>query len=164
MPAAFPLHIDLSDNNCTVFGNNKSAFRRVRELLKFGAKVTVISPSLSPELAELHAQGLVRHIPRKYYRGDCTNSQLCIAATDDPAINIAISTECKAKGIPVSVTNPAAYGNFTFPRVVMCDDVVLSVSGNLPSEQLRQVCARAKEALPMWLEEIRNEAEKSNEE
>ena len=51
MPIGFPLHVDIKGNNCTVFGGGKSALRRVQELLRFGAKVTVISPQICSELS-----------------------------------------------------------------------------------------------------------------
>lgn len=157
MSLGFPLLVDLKDNNCTVFGGNKSALRRVHELIRFGAKVTVISPQLCSELEQMSEQGLIRHIPRKYFRGDCSNSQLCVAATDDNTLNIAISTECKNKGIPVNVTSPRSYGNFTFPRLVITDDVVLSITGTLPSDTLNALQERLQEELLHILKEIDSE-------
>ena len=157
MALGFPLLVDLKDNNCTVFGGNKSALRRVNELLRFGAKVTVISPQICSELAQMSEQGRIRHIPRKYFRGDCSNSQLCVAATDDSTLNIAISTECKNKGIPVNVTSPRSYGNFTFPRLVTNDDVVLSITGTLPADTLTALQERLEAELPRMIAEIQSE-------
>lgn len=154
MGLGFPVLVDLKGNNCTVFGGNKSALRRVNELLRFGAKVTVISPQICSELTQLSDKGLIRHIPRKYFRGDCSNSQLCVAATDDSALNIAISTECKNKGIPVNVTSPRSYGNFTFPRLVIGKDVILSITGTLPADTLTKLQERLQEELPHIIEEI----------
>ena len=157
MPLGFALLADLTGNNCTVFGGNKSAFRRVNELLRFGAKVTLISPQICPELQKMSEAGQIRHIPRKYFRGDCSNSQLCVAATDDSAMNIAISTECKNKGIPVNVTTPRSYGTFTFPRLVATDDVVLSITGTLPADTLTKLQDRLREELPRLIDEIGTE-------
>lgn len=154
MAMGFPLLIDLRDNNCTVFGGGKSALRRVNELLRFGAKVTLVSPQVCPELEEMSENGTIRHIPRKYFRGDCSNSQLCVAATDDNNLNIAISTECKNKGIPVNVTQPRSYGTFTFPRMVQTENVVLSINGNLPAETLSKLQDCLEEQLPALLEEL----------
>ena len=157
MALGFPLLVDLQDNNCTVFGGNKSALRRVNELLRFGAKVTVISPQICPELERLSESGRIRHIPRKYFHGDCSNSQLCVAATDDNTLNIAISTECKNKGIPVNVTSPRSYGNFTFPRLVISDEVILSITGTLPADTLSALQARLEEELPRIINEVQPE-------
>jgi len=98
-----------------VLGGGKFAASRAKTLLKFGAKVTVISPALCAELRELDTAGRIRYIPRKYYRGDSTSASLCVAATDEENVNIAIADECKAKGIPVNVSRPAAFGTFSFP-------------------------------------------------
>lgn len=154
MAIGFPLLIDLKGNNCTVFGGGKSALRRVKELLRFDAKVTLVTPELCPELLHLSEEGIIRHIPRKYFRGDCTNSQLCVAATDDNNLNIAISTECKNKGIPVNVTQPRSYGTFTFPRMVLTDQVVLSINGSLSADNLSRLRDRLQEELPAILREI----------
>ncbi|MBQ4333097.1 MAG: NAD(P)-dependent oxidoreductase [Clostridia bacterium] len=148
MPIGFPLHVDIKGNNCTVFGGGKSALRRVQELLRFGAKVTVISPQICSELSHLSNNGQIRHLPRKYFRGDCSNSQLCVAATEDNNMNIAIATECKNKSIPVNVTQPRSYGTFTFPRMVITDEVVLSVTGTLPADTLNLLQNRLQELLP----------------
>ena len=152
MTMGFPLYIDLKGNNCTVFGGGKAALRRVRELLRFGAAVTLISPILCPELETMSAEGRIRHIPRKYFRGDCNNSQLCVAATDDQKINIAIATECKAKNIPIHVTAPAAYGNFQFPHMAVWEDVILSVDGKLTPEKLEA-------ALPELVKQLEEDME-----
>ena len=148
MAVGFPLLIDINGNNCTVFGGGKSALRRVKELLRFGAKVTLVSPQICSELEQMSRDGIVRHIPRKYFRGDCTNAQLCVAATDDNTLNIAISTECKNKGIPVNVTQPRSYGTFTFPRMVLTDNVVLSINGTLSSDALSRLQDRLQDVLP----------------
>ena len=157
MALGFPLLVDLKGNNCTVFGGNKSALRRVNELIRFGAKVTVIAPQVCSELEQMSQNGQIRHIPRKYFRGDCSNSQLCVAASDDTDLNIAISTECKNKGIPVNVTSPRSYGTFTFPRMVTTDEVVLSITGTLSADTLNALRDRLQTELPHIIEDILGE-------
>lgn len=159
MAIGFPLYIDLSGNNCTVFGGGDHALRRVNELLRFDAKVTVISPTLCEELEDLSDRGVIRHIPRKFFRGDCSNSQLCVAATGENAVNIAIATECKAKGIPVNVTSPKEYGNFTFPRLIVKDGVVISIAGDVPVSTLRHLRDQIQQAIPEMLEQALQDSE-----
>ena len=154
MAMGFPLYTDLTGNNCTVFGGGENTTRRVRELLRFGAKVTVISPTLCPALEQLSEAGEIRHIPRKYYRGDCSNAQMCIAATDDTATNIAIATECKAKSIPINVTEPSGFGNFSFPRAIITDHVTVAVDGDLDTKKLALLRDKLEELLPELLKEL----------
>lgn len=157
MSMGFPLHVDLDGNNCTIFGGGKAAARRAEILLHFGAKVTVISPLICPELEKLSDIGAVRHIPRKYFRGDCSNSQLCVAATDDDETNIRIATECKAKGIPVNVTSPKGYGTFRFPRVIFQDDILITIDGTASTEKIRAIRDKLKTVIPRIAEDVENE-------
>ena len=157
MAIGFPLHIDIVGNNCTVFGGGEAAARRAEVLLRFGAKVTVISPDLCPALVKMSNENAVRHIPRKYFRGDCTNAQICIAATDDNDLNIRIATECKAKSIPVNVTSPADYGTFYFPRVIIQDDLVVTVAGDASTEKKRHLRDRLKKLIPDIIKELDHE-------
>lgn len=60
-------------------------------------KLTVISPTLCEGLRRLDEEGKIRYIPRRYFHGDCTCAYLCVAATEDEALNIAISDEARPK-------------------------------------------------------------------
>ena len=124
----FPMYIDLKGNNCTIFGGSPSAAAYAESLLGFGAKVTVVSASLCDELAAMDRAGTVRYIPRRYFRGDCSSSYICIAATGDDVLNIAISDECKARAISVCVESPPAYGTFRFPVALTDGEVTLSAA------------------------------------
>lgn len=160
MTMGFPLHIDIEGNNCTVFGGGVSALRRVRELRRFGAKITVIAARICPQLQQMSDAGEIRHIPRNYFRGDCTNAQLCVAAAEDASQNILIATECKAKSIPVNVTDPEDYGTFTFPRVLAIDGVIVSIAGNVPTDTLCRLRDKLKEEIPTMLKEIEDASAK----
>lgn len=160
MAGKMPIHLELAGNNCTIFGGGRNTVRRAKEFLYFGAKVTVISPAVCPELQAMINSYGIRYIPRKYFRGDCTNSQICVAATDDPAVNISIATECKAKRILVNVINPAEYGNFEFPRIVAHEDLVLSVGGNAPRPVLKNVRDQLQQDISVILEKARKDIPK----
>ena len=150
MSIGFPLYIDLSGNNCTIFGGDGRAAWRAKTLLLFGAKVTVIATTLCNELQALSKSGSIRHIPRRYFRGDCSNAQLCVAA-EDSAINLKIAEECKAKNIPVNVTEPKVYGTFRFPKVRVQGDTVVSVAGDMPEETLEELRQKLETTLPTLL-------------
>ena len=155
----FPLYIDLRSNNCTVFGGGRSAASRVSTLLAFGAKVTVISPELCEELRRLDESGKIRYIPRRYYRGDCTSSYLCVAATGNDAVNIAISDECKAKAIAVNVVSPAAFGTFRFPAVIVEKEITISLSGGADEATLDLMRAEIARRIPEIYAEVQRRRE-----
>ena len=129
----FPLFLDLEGNNCGIMGGGEAAARCAEGLLHFGAQVTVVSPVLCPALEALEKQGRIRHIPRKFFRGDCSHMVLCVAATGDRQVNIAIAAECKAKSVPVYVADAEEYGTFRFPAVIRHEGVTVTLTGDDPA-------------------------------
>lgn len=156
MAVGFPLYIDLKDNNCTVFGGGKEALEAVLTLKQFDAKITVVSPTLCPELEAMDKKGQIRYLKRKYFRGDCSSARLCVAATDETAVNINISDECKNKSIPVAITKPEGFGTFTFPKAVISGNAVITVSGSASKAKQNYLVKRLQESLPEWLDDYKN--------
>ncbi len=153
MAVGFPLYVDLKDNNCTVFGGGEDAYQAALTLRRFDAKVTVINPTICEALQAMDKSGEIRYLRRKYFRGDCSSARLCVALTEDAALNIAISDECKNKNIPVAVNNPQGFGNFSFPLAAISDNTVVTVSGSADNEQQRFIARRLEQLLPALIEE-----------
>ncbi len=151
MAPQFPMYIDLEGNNCIIFGGGDKAAARAAVLLEFGAKVTVISPTLCDRLSDMDKNGLIRHIPRRYFRGDCSSCYICIAATNNESVNIAISDECKAKRIAVNVTKPSAFGTFVFPSVLIEKDITISVAGESDKKLVRLICESIASEMPRMM-------------
>src|SRR5947207_7948638 len=57
MPRSYPVMLHLAGRSCLVVGGGVVATRKVRSLLRAGADVTVVSPSLSAALSRLATQG-----------------------------------------------------------------------------------------------------------
>ena len=153
MSKAFPLYIDLEGNNCTVFGGDSAAYAAIMTLLQYDAKVTVISPTVCPEIEALDANRTIRYLRRRYCRGDCSGTRLCVAFTDTPALNISISDECKNKGVPVAVNTPAGFGNFTLPQTTICGDTVVAVANTKDEKIAKTVLEKIEKNLPRWVKE-----------
>ncbi len=153
MAVGFPLYIDLEGNNCTIFGGDETAFDAACTLRRFGAKVTIISPTVCEQLLQMEQDGEIRYLRRRYFRGDCSSARLCCAFTDDTAINIAISDECKNKSIPVAVNKPEGFGTFSLPHAAILQDTVIAVSGDSTPAFQRYITARLQSLLPSLLEE-----------
>jgi uroporphyrin-III C-methyltransferase/precorrin-2 dehydrogenase/sirohydrochlorin ferrochelatase len=80
--------------------------------------VTVVAPELCARLAELTLLGAVRHEARRFQPGDLLGADIAIAATDDPAVNEAVSAAARALRIPVNVADEATLSSFIMPSVV----------------------------------------------
>jgi siroheme synthase-like protein len=59
----YPVNLDLRERRCVVVGGGQVAERKTLSLLESGAEVTVVSPSLTPKLADLVASGKVLQVP-----------------------------------------------------------------------------------------------------
>ena len=141
----FPLFIDLSGKPAVVVGGGTIGLRRAAVLLEFGARVTVVSPSLVRPV-----EGLV-HVSRPYQPGDLEGAFLAIAATDDRAVNHAVFLEAKERGILVNVCDCPEECGFFFPAICRTDTLVAGVVGD-GSDHRRT--ARAAAAIRKTLEEL----------
>ena len=124
----YPVNLDLRERRCVVVGGGQVAERKTLSLLESGAEVTVVSPSLTPKLADLAASGKVLQVPALFQEAHLANAYLVIAATNDLAVNRAVAQLCRKKGILVNVAAPPEESSFIVPSVVERGDLVISVS------------------------------------
>ena len=120
----FPLFIDLTDKPVTIIGGGRIGLRRAEVLLRFGAKVTVVSPALNHPLA-----GIV-HLCRPYAAGDLRDAFLAIAATDDDTVNDAVEAEARGLGILFNRADDQNRCEFFFPAVCEGGGLIAGVVGD----------------------------------
>ncbi len=143
----YPIMMDLQDRDCLVVGGGQVATRKVQGLLQCGARVTVVAPSLAPELAALVESGSICFQDRDYVPSDMEGKSLAIAATDDRAVNQEVSREAKARSIPVNVVDQPGLCSFIVPAIHRDGDLCVAVStgGRSPgaAAQIRDEIARS---------------------
>lgn len=150
MALDFPIFVSLEGNTCVLVGGGEYSADAAELLLSFGAKITVIAPELCPRLRALDEAGQIRHIPRKFFRGDTANCYLCVAASGDRNTNIAVSVECKARHVLVNVEEPAEYGTMTLPKVVKAPGLVGGFTAK-DTDALNNLCAAMQKKIPdVW--------------
>jgi precorrin-2 dehydrogenase/sirohydrochlorin ferrochelatase len=123
----YPVFWDIANKKCVVVGGGEVAARKVQRLLNCGAKVSVVSPELNPDLAALKKDNRISHIPSKYSSKDIEGAALVIGATDDEEINAAVSQDASAKGIPVNVVDDPQKCDFILPSIVERGDLAIAV-------------------------------------
>jgi precorrin-2 dehydrogenase/sirohydrochlorin ferrochelatase len=133
--AYIPIFLDVTGRECVVVGAGEVAARKVEALLEAGARVTVVSPRLSPPLDSMAARGLVTHVARDYQRGDIRGCVLVYAATDDSKLHCELAAEARALGIPINVVDVPELCTFISPAVVNRDElqIAISTSGASPA-------------------------------
>ncbi|PPD12790.1 siroheme synthase CysG [Methylophilus sp.] len=131
---ALPIFFNIAQRPCIVIGGGDVATRKVIMLRKAQGQVTVISPELCDELWEMHAQGEIDYVPAEFHAEQLTSACLVIAATDDEAVNEAVSVAAKRLNIPVNVVDAPALCTFTMGSVIDRSPVVIAISseGNAP--------------------------------
>jgi uroporphyrin-III C-methyltransferase / precorrin-2 dehydrogenase / sirohydrochlorin ferrochelatase len=97
--APYLLALRLAGRRVTIVGGGAVAARRIPALLDSGADVAIVSPELSPSLAQLAAAGRIRWTRRGYAPGDCAGAWLIGAYTSDPGVNAAVAAEADAAGV-----------------------------------------------------------------
>ncbi|HEY3327765.1 MAG TPA: siroheme synthase CysG [Novimethylophilus sp.] len=123
-----PIFITLRGRCCVVVGGGEIAARKIGLLCKAHAMVTIVAPELCPALAEHRQQGLVDWIAARFEPHHLDGATLAIAATDDEAVNRAVSAAAQTRNIPVNIVDQPALCTFVFPSIIDRSPIVVAVS------------------------------------
>jgi siroheme synthase-like protein len=150
--AYYPVFIELDGMRVLVIGGGKVAEEKIGGLLRAEAagRITVVSPDLTPELRALHAKGDIAWVERPYQDGDLEGYDFCMAATDDGAVNAAVSAEGRRRKVWVNAADDPKYCDFILPSVVRQGQVVVAASTGGASPALAR---RLREELTAFLSE-----------
>lgn len=118
----FPVFLDLAEAKIVVVGGGEEALRKVRLLLKTGARIEVIAPEIHEELA---ANPRVVWRARNYAAAQLDGARLVYSA--EPEFNAQVSADAQARGIPVNAVDQAEISTFLVPSIVDRDPVVIAI-------------------------------------
>jgi precorrin-2 dehydrogenase/sirohydrochlorin ferrochelatase len=124
----YPVHLDIQNRNCLVVGGGGVGTRKVKTLLDCGARVTVVSPEVSPQLQDLATSGDIILKERSYQSDDLRNMFLVIGATDDEKLNKQLSSDADRLNTLCNIADRPEVCNFILPSIVHRDDLVITVS------------------------------------
>ncbi len=144
----FPMFVDLSEKKVVVVGAGTIAKRRIRTLVDFTDRLTVIAPEVNQELLDLEKEGRLSILRKHYEREDLYDAAVVIAATSDTKTNNDIYSTCKCLGIPVNVCSSREKCDFFFPGVAQKGPVVVGVSASGADHKLAgEVMEKIREIL-----------------
>ena len=123
----YPVCLDLRSRPCLVVGGGGVGTRKVMGLLAGGAKVTVVSPELSPELQALAPERIFWR-RKEYHSRDLEGMFLVFGATNDEEINRRIHNDAMDENILCNISDRPEICNFILPSVVRRGDLILAVS------------------------------------
>ncbi|ELI6426941.1 precorrin-2 dehydrogenase/sirohydrochlorin ferrochelatase family protein [Vibrio harveyi] len=146
----FPLFLDLVNKPVLVVGGGEVASRKVEALLKAGADVTIVSPSLVDFLDKLAQEQQVRWIQRFYSSDIVTNSFIQVwATTDNPELNHQVYKDAKELGILVNVVDDKPYCDFITPSMINRGRIQIAISsGGASPVLIRNIREKLEAILP----------------
>lgn len=140
----YPVFLNLEGKKVVVVGGGSVATRKVNILLKSGANITVISPSITKSLKTLKQKGAIKHTNRTYKKNDLKAAFLVIAATSSLEENIKIAMDAKSL---INVVDMPSHGNFIVPSIINRGPLTIAVSTSGISPAMAKAIRRELEKL-----------------
>ncbi len=120
----FPVNLIVDGKDCLVVGGGEIAARKVESLLQCGARVTVISPELVPELAQSTEIKVER---RLFEPGDTRGRWFVVTATGDAEVNAAVAADADENGVWVNAADDPKRCTAILPAVLRRGNVTVTV-------------------------------------
>ena len=143
MKQPYPLIVDLTNRRVAVIGGGKVAARKIEKLVAAGARPTVISPQLNPQIERQQ----IDWQPTTYRRELVEEMDMIWACTDDPKVNAQVKAEATHFQL-VNNTSDKQHSDFYNLATVMVEDLLIGIStqGTSP-RRAKQI----KKELITWL-------------
>jgi siroheme synthase-like protein len=134
----FPVALHGERIAAVVFGGGAVGTRKALALADAGASVTVVSPTVTPDLEEAERLRRITVLRESYKREQLDRATLVIAATDSRDVNAQIAVDANALGKLVNITDYPDEGNFHTMAVHRSGDITIAVSaGGVPGAAAR---------------------------
>lgn len=126
----YPVALDLRDRRCLVVGGGALAAEKVEGLLRAGAIVTAVHPSVTPGLADLAESGRIALRLRAYRPADLAGIYLAYGAADDREMNARVAGDARAAGVLVNAVDDIPNCDFFACSIVRRGDLQIAISTN----------------------------------
>ncbi|MCS7164404.1 MAG: bifunctional precorrin-2 dehydrogenase/sirohydrochlorin ferrochelatase [Thermodesulfovibrio sp.] len=168
MTKLFPILADIRGKKCVVIGGGSVAERKIKTLLKYGAKITLISPEISKNLKEIVKKGQIDYKNTEYKKEDIKDALLVVAATSDERLNIQIAREAN---FLVNCVNRQDRVNtkgvlYNVPAVLHKGDLTVAVSTEFPAlskiirDEISKLYGREFALYLRYIKKLRKEIQK----
>ena len=124
----YPIFLRVAQRPCVVIGGGRVAQQKVASLLKAKARITVISPDVTPMLATLARTHRMTHRARAYLTGDLDGFFLAYAATGDQRLHMQIAADAKRGSVLLNVVDQPDLCDFIVPSVMQRGELIIATS------------------------------------
>lgn len=168
MAKFFPVFIDVKGKKCVVIGGGAVAERKIKTLLKYGAKITLISPEINENLTKIVEKGKIEYIKKQYSKEDIEDALLVVAATSDEKINTQIVKDARFLVNSVNEHSRLKINGLLYnvPAILHKGDLAVAVSTEFPAlsrvlrDEISKLYGREFALYLKYLKKIRKEIQK----
>ncbi len=144
--SVFPIFVRLEGKQVVMAGGGAVAEEKLGALLRAGARIRVIAPTVTPRIAEWVLAGEIEWKEKPFQPGDLEGAFLVFAATAAAAVNEEVFREAEARGILCNAVDDTEHCRFYCGAVVQRGDLQIAVSTNGRSPALAQRLRKELEA------------------
>lgn len=127
----FKLDLDLAGRPCLVVGGDEEAYEKTLRLHECGARVSLISPGIIPEIQAIARTGKIRHVRRRYRPGDEKGMYLVInCVKTDSKLSKVLFGACAKKDILISSYDQPRFSTATMSALVRAGRIRMSISSD----------------------------------
>lgn len=124
----FPVFLKLKDQECLVVGAGDIAARKIELLARAGARITVISKRVNPEIQEMAGAHQLTLLQKPISPEDIQGFRLVVSATDNHETNHLVARIADERNIPVNVVDNPNLCSFIFPAIIDRSPIIAAVS------------------------------------
>lgn len=130
----YPVFADLSDKSVLVVGGGIVAERKVKGLLRTGARLVLVADGITPALQHWRNQGCLVHHARRYRDDDLDGIWLVLVASDDKALEAMVADAAARRQILCNVVDNVRHSTVQSPSVVerLPLQIAISSGGSVP--------------------------------
>jgi uroporphyrin-III C-methyltransferase/precorrin-2 dehydrogenase/sirohydrochlorin ferrochelatase len=129
-----PVFLIIKGRKCVVVGGGDIARRKAVMLVEAGGIVDIITGHKPEKFSEFGQHEQITLIEQNFNADHLKGAVLAVAATDDPAVNRAVSKLADDFEIPINVVDQPDLCSFIMPSIVDRSPVLIAISssGNSP--------------------------------
>ena len=124
----YPIYLDIENRNVVIIGGGNVCARKAETMMKYGARVTIVSPEFTDEIEGWAREGCLALQRKTYDASDLEGAHIVIASTDDQTVNEQIAADCRARRIPVNVVDVTPLCEFIVPAIIEKGSIQIAVS------------------------------------
>jgi precorrin-2 dehydrogenase len=124
----YPIYLDIENRNVIIIGGGEVCARKAETMMRYGARVTIVSPELTAEIEGWARDGQLTIRRKRYETSDIEDAHIVIASTDDTSVNEQVAADSRARRIPVNVVDVTPLCEFIVPAIIEKDGIQIAIS------------------------------------